>query len=504
MNPALGNHELLKKLGAGGMGEVFLARHRRLGRLAAIKVLSAELSGSPEMLQRFFSEARTTSSIRHPGIVDVLDCDVDPSGAAFIVMEYLEGLTLGGILKRSGALPIREVASIGCQVADAVGAAHAKGVVHRDLKPENIFVLSTPARRLKILDFGIAKLLAGSSEGAGLTRTGRLMGTPIYMSPEQCRGTGHVDHRADIYALGCILFEVATGVPPFREQSMGELIAAHLMWPPPVLRTCVPSAPAALEALIAAMLAKSVDERPSSMEEVVRALEPLLQNEPSVSSGLDISPDEINRGDDLGDGDLITLRSTPDAGAAISGVGGTRVLGKKEGTSTLSSASVQISSTVPTKTPKPGRLFMAVAGVALLAGAGAFAWRSARSPSSASGPAPVTNAPVATFIQVNVEAAPPDLTLRVDDRPSEIPAVLAKTQQVHRLVFSAPGYKPYATQVDATRDRTLVMDMKPLAAAPAAPLGPPPATKSEPPPPVKPHHRGRSKGQLPSDVFTDF
>jgi hypothetical protein len=278
----LGNYRLVMKLGEGGMGVVYLAEHRLLPRRAAIKVLRPELAHSPEALERFMTEARSNARVRHPSVVEVIDCGRDERGQVYIVTEYLEGCALADRLAREGWLPLGEAAAIARQVAAAVGAAHASGIIHRDLKPENVFLVSGPPPQVKILDFGIAKLMDSPPESARVTRTGMTVGTPRYMSPEQCRGVGDIDHRSDIYSLGCILFEMICGRPPFNHQGSGELIAAHLGEPPPRPLVFRADVPPAMERLIGWMLAKRPEDRPSNMAEVVAALddgpEPIMES----------------------------------------------------------------------------------------------------------------------------------------------------------------------------------------------------------------------------------
>ena len=292
----VGPYAVVRKLGEGGMGEVYLAQHRHIARRAAIKVLRHELSSQEDLVVRFFAEARAASVIRHPGIVDVTDCDVDPTtGRAFIVMELLEGEGLEACLGRVGPLAtdLQAVGTIVSQIASALGAAHAAGIVHRDLKPANVFL--TQGRpdqplRVKILDFGVAKFAGPGS--ARHTRAGSLLGTPAYMSPEQCRGAGEVDHRADVYALGCILFELLCGRPPFVRDTTGVLLVAHLGEAPPLPSSLQPSVPPALDRLVARMLAKSPDERPQSMDEVLTLLGPALRPgaQPAATMVLPASP----------------------------------------------------------------------------------------------------------------------------------------------------------------------------------------------------------------------
>jgi hypothetical protein len=286
---SLGNYRLVMKLGEGGMGVVYLAEHKLLPRRAAIKVLRPELSHSPEALERFMTEARSNALVRHPSVVDVIDCGRDENGQVYIVTEYLEGCALADRLAREGRLPIGEAAAIARQVASAVGAAHASGIVHRDLKPENVFLCSGPPPRVKILDFGIAKLIDPPPDSGRVTRTGMTVGTPRYMSPEQCRGVGSVDHRSDIYSLGCILFEMICGRPPFTHEGSGELIAAHLGEPPPRPLVFRADVPPAMERLIGWMLAKHPEDRPGDMAEVVAALddgpEPFSTSTPAPATG---------------------------------------------------------------------------------------------------------------------------------------------------------------------------------------------------------------------------
>jgi tRNA A-37 threonylcarbamoyl transferase component Bud32 len=270
----LGNYRIVAKLGSGSMGVVFLAEHQRLARRVAIKLLAPELIRDQHALQRFFIEARATSLIRHPGIVEIFDCDVDASGRAYMVMEHLQGETLADQLRRVGRLHWSAACLITRQAADALGAVHDKGIVHRDLKPENLFLVRDqrdPATTVvKLLDFGVAKLLAVDAN-ARLTMRGMVVGTPEYMSPEQCGGS-EIDHRADIYALGCILFEMLSGQTPFVSNSVEELMTAHRHFPVWFGPATTPGIPAWLGDLLARMLAKEPGQRPATMHEVSKEI----------------------------------------------------------------------------------------------------------------------------------------------------------------------------------------------------------------------------------------
>jgi serine/threonine-protein kinase len=261
-NVEVGAYRLLRPIGAGGMGAVWLAEHKALRRRAAVKVLHATFSSQPAIVARFFNEARAATAISDPGIVQIFDFGTHVDGNAYIVMELLDGEALDRRLERLGALPVAESLRIMRQVATSLSAAHGCGIIHRDLKPENIFLVRDAevlgGERAKILDFGIAKL----ADGVGVkTVTSAVMGTPMFMSPEQCRGAGEIDARSDIYSLGCVLFTLLAGRPPFDAAGAGDIIAMHLREPPPRLSSVVAGTPHALDELVARCLAKDPAER---------------------------------------------------------------------------------------------------------------------------------------------------------------------------------------------------------------------------------------------------
>jgi serine/threonine-protein kinase len=270
---AIGPYRIVKKIGEGGMGAVFMAEHTLLGRAAAIKVLLPSLSSQREVVDRFFNEARATTAVKDPGIVQVFDFGFHADGSAYIVMELLEGESLDARIHR-GTLAVADALRITRQVAGSLAAAHARGIVHRDLKPDNLFMVrdaeAQSGERPKILDFGIAKLTGDTSDRMR-TRTGMVMGTPVYMSPEQCRGAGTVDHRSDIYSLGCVLYHLLTGHPPFDLEGVGEIISAHLREP-----AKPPGVTAAIDALVLRCLEKAPEQRFQSMTELQAACEAQL------------------------------------------------------------------------------------------------------------------------------------------------------------------------------------------------------------------------------------
>lgn len=261
------SYQIVRKLGEGGMGAVYEGFNPQLGRRAAIKVLLSQFTNDKEQVARFFNEAKASNLVRHPSLVDVFECGYAENGMAFIIMEYLDGETLRARCKRQGTLGPASIPIIR-QMATALAATHEKNIVHRDLKPDNVMLVADPevpgGERVKILDFGIAKLLAdvGGEDLKVRTKTGAMMGTPTYMSPEQCRGNAAVRQPSDVYSLGAMLFELYAGRPPFVSDGFGELMAMHLFAPPPTLTSFVSGIPPELDALIARMLAKDPAQRP--------------------------------------------------------------------------------------------------------------------------------------------------------------------------------------------------------------------------------------------------
>ncbi|HEY3806344.1 MAG TPA: serine/threonine-protein kinase [Kofleriaceae bacterium] len=270
----ISKYEIGRMLGRGGFGEIYAARDPELGREIAIKVLRGEHTQRPQLVQRFLQEARAAARINHPGIVTVFECGQTDAGVVYIAMELLAGETLAARIQRE-PLELPAIVSLTRQLAGALAAAHATGIVHRDLKPQNVFLVPDPDAvggvRVKILDFGIAKLTDALGTSVQ-THSMEMMGTPLYMSPEQCKSSATVDARSDIYALGCIVFELLACRTPF-EGDPGELIAKHQLVAPPALHELVTGVPPELEALVAKMLAKAPADRPQTMTAVADALE---------------------------------------------------------------------------------------------------------------------------------------------------------------------------------------------------------------------------------------
>jgi serine/threonine protein kinase len=272
----IGKYELRQKLGMGTFGLVFTARDLDLDRDVAFKVLNPTHVTNRDVVLRFLQEARASARIQHPGIVTVFDFGRLPSSlgeTAFITMELLQGESLANRLNRSGRLAPEVACELARQIASALDAAHRADVLHRDLKPENIYLVPDPAvpsgERAKVIDFGLAKL--GRN---GHTMSNTIFGTPRYMSPEQCRSSGEIDQRSDVYSLGCILFELLTGRTPF-DGDLRQLIDRHQRAMPPRAKSFAPEISQGLDDLIDSMLAKDPAARPQTMAALQRALQVL-------------------------------------------------------------------------------------------------------------------------------------------------------------------------------------------------------------------------------------
>lgn len=269
LGTTLGRYRLARLLGEGGMGSVYLAIQPMIGSRVAIKVLSDQCARQPELVERFFAEAKAVNLIRHESIASVLDMATLDDGRPYIVMEYIEGQTLGPLIM-AGDAPLGGIALAMSEVLSALAAAHAIGIVHRDLKPDNILI--TNEGHAKVLDFGVAKLAPGLAHMSPRTQTGALLGTPAYMAPEQISGVGAIDPRTDIYAAGVVLFEAITGVVPFRGEALFDLMRQHLEEAPPRASGVRHGVPPEVDQVIATALAKSPAMRFGSANAMAEAL----------------------------------------------------------------------------------------------------------------------------------------------------------------------------------------------------------------------------------------
>jgi serine/threonine-protein kinase len=318
-----GRYQIEKKLGEGGMGVVYKAKHVMLQKDLAVKVLRADVSKDQEIIARFRQEAQSASGIGSQHIIDISDFGTLDDGSTYFIMEFLDGKELTKVIEQEQPIPPERVAHVGMQLCDALGAAHDRGIVHRDMKPDNVFLVERGGDPdfVKVLDFGIAKVGGASSK---LTKAGQVFGTPHYMSPEQCSGQG-VDHRTDIYAIGIILYEMACGRVPFDADNLMGILTKHIYeqpipphdLPPPV------DVPAGLEAVILKCLAKSVDQRYQTMAEVKADLQAFVagQTPNAVMDAVDRSTGPHARVDPTGRQSALQV----EVGGAHEGGGGSKL-----------------------------------------------------------------------------------------------------------------------------------------------------------------------------------
>lgn len=411
----LGNYRLLELIGRGGMGWVYRAEHIKLGREVALKVLKPQYAERRDSVARFFQEARAVNKIRHRNIVDVTDFVELDDGSVFIIMELLRGQPLSELMRAPGALTVPRALALLAQIADGLGAAHRVGIVHRDMKPDNVFVVTSPdgADLVKLLDFGVAKLIAHDVDVGWETKVGAVVGTPAYMSPEQAGGL-QVDGRADIYAVGAIMYELFCGEPMFRARSFGEYVRLHLNERPTPPRQTAGGAgiDPNLERVILRCIEKSPDARYPTMEDL-RA-------------------------------DLLALLGAIETGAPVfalpaAGVAPPHALPPATGSGAgVARAAAEV--TAPTRRPgrRPTRAVGFAAGAVALGAAAGLAFYLAasgdRAPAMPAVPAqsaavPVESRPVATPLPLTSPAAPAPpalVTIRITSSPPGADVIAAR------------------------------------------------------------------------------
>jgi len=286
-----GRYLIVRRIGEGGMGAVYEAKHTVIGKRVAVKVLLEKFHSNRDLVARLLQEARLASSIGHENIVDVTDFGTTDDGRSFVVMEFLDGEPLAQLVMREAPLPVERSLRIAHQVASALGAAHAKGIYHRDVKPENVYLVKRgEADFVKVVDFGISKAVKQGGEDPAesyrLTHTGLLLGTPLYMSPEQARGEDDLDHRVDVWALGVMLYECLTGEVPFHANNYLGIISQVLTRdaPPPSRLRPELGIPPAVETVVMRAMEKDRQKRYQTMADLQHDIERLLAGDQNVGS----------------------------------------------------------------------------------------------------------------------------------------------------------------------------------------------------------------------------
>jgi len=371
MDPLIGRillerYEVLRKIGSGGMGAVYVGRQLAVGREIALKVLRSDLLSNEHVRERFRREASIIGKLRHPNTIQLIDYGETDDGLAVMVCELLVGTVLSDQLKQHGPMPPLQAVETCRQVASSLAEAHALGMVHRDLKPANIFLVEVAGKtHAKVLDFGIARML--DEESTRITSTGQVFGTPRYMSPEQGTATGEADHRADLYSLGLILFECLVGQPPFVANTSIQYLSAHMTLPPPHLHDHMPSAPKELDQLIDSCLVKDRDQRIASADELERQLRRIV-------IGLETGeiPPHVPVDPTLPSGALRSASSLTGPKAAPKPNAGVNTLG----------ATTAGDLRAPKKGISTGAIAAAAGLVFLVAAGGAFAWWRGQQPTT--------------------------------------------------------------------------------------------------------------------------
>jgi serine/threonine-protein kinase len=500
---SIGNYLIKSKLGEGGMGAVYLGEHPLIGKRVAVKVLLEELASKEDIVARFFNEAKAVNDIGHNNIVDIVDFGKMKGDRGedivYFVMEFLDGESLSARLRRTG-LSFQETIHVVQQACSALAASHAKGIVHRDLKPENLYLCPRGGDKnfVKLLDFGIAKLTGDTSQ-SHKTRTGLVIGTPAYMSPEQCEGKGLIDHRSDIYSLGVMMYELLTGRVPFPGEGFGEILVAHLTRQPDPPSQVNPDVTPELEAIVMHAIEKDRNRRFQTMDEFSAA----VQNPGGHLQSWNPLPGYTPAG---------YTGATPVVGAGPArqtgqGGGSTGQRGPTTGMSprptTLSGAAAEVADEPARKSKAP---LFAVAGVVvvLAVGGGIFALKGGSKPAVQTPPVVINNPiekdkPKDENISIKVSTDPPGARIfRADtggyeDHKTPVTLTIKKGSPSFDIQIKLDGHKPMTRTLNTDKDAALLIALE--ADAPAKPVEPVVQPVAQVDKPEKPEKKHRSSSE---------
>ena len=451
----IGNYIVRHKLGEGGMGSVYCAEHPSIGKRVALKVLHAEFASQPEIVSRFFNEAKAVNDIQHPNIVDIIDFGTIPPAipsdppTVYFIMEYIAGSSLSDLIRREAPLGPDRAMAIALQIADALSASHRMRIVHRDLKPDNVMLVSRGREHdfVKLLDFGIAKL-TGNGASTHRTRTGMVIGTPQYMSPEQCEGRGNIDHRTDIYALGIVLYQMLTGKVPFVGEGFGEVLVQQMAMPPLAPSVLVPQISEYVELIVLKALEKRADNRYQRVDDMTLAFQDPVHYVESHGGRTGFLASPIQRDPGMTGAGAAVAMFTPAPSRAVQ-------------PTTLGGSAAQVTGPAPAKRRRGGFVRIVIAGGGVAAGglvAGVMA-RDGDNPADRTatpGPAPVPapdRSPVTKPDPTPVQPTPPPpvTTTIIEPKPAKTVRVAVDSTPAGATVTiggEKTGTTPYVGELD--------------------------------------------------------